>query len=226
MRILPLATLLVTAACSSLADRAPRDPEIFGPGTVSTRGREFATSFEPDGKTVYVSLVDDGRIYLMRSRADGDAWTAQERVPFSDGSYPIVDPFVSFDGERMYFSSSGPPAGGGSSAGFDLWYVERDGGDWSGAPIRIDAVSGPGSDVFSTLTRDGDLFFSSRMEGEPRVLVRARRDGDSWLAPEPIDVGLGAASLGNPLVTPDGSFLVFTAELPSCRTGSAASICT
>ncbi len=214
MKLLLAGMLLVSAACTSLTARAPRQPEIFGAGTVSTIGHEFATSFAPDGATLYLSRPGGGRIDVMCCRAQEDSWSAQEKLPFSDGSYPIVDPFVSFDGERMYFSSSGPPAEGASPTGFDLWYVDREGTGWSGVPVRIDPASSPGSDVFCTLTRDGDLYFSSRAKGQPRVLMRAQRDGATWLTPEPIDVGLGAASVGNPLVAPDGSFLIFTAELP------------
>lgn len=212
MRCWSCLMIVLLASCSSLSDRAPMRPEIFGPGTVSTRAREFATSFSRDGRTVYVNLVEDDRIYLVRCHADGDTWTAQERVPFSDGSYPVVDPFVSFDGSRLYFSSNGPP--GAKTDDYGLWYVERSAGEWAGDPHRIHSVESPGSDVFCTLTSTGVLYFSSRAEGKPRVLMAARPKGDAWHAPQPVDLGLGDASVGNPLIAPDESFLIFTADLP------------
>jgi len=217
MRRCPLLGLLALAtlsACSSLADRAPETPEIFGPGRVSTRAREFATAFEPDGETVYLNVVSEGRILLVRCHAEGDGWSAQEPVPISDGSWPVVDPFVSFDGERLYFSSSGPPALGGTEDGeFALWSVRRDGDEWSDQPKRLE-IDVPGSQVFCSWTRTGSLVFSARPEGEPRVLYRRFRSLEGLDPPRRIDVGLGEASLGNPLIAPDGSFLIFTANLP------------
>ncbi len=200
-------------------------PEIFGPGSVSTRGREFATSFTPDGETVFVNRVNDGRILLMRSHAEGDGWTAQESVPFSDGSYPVVDPFVSFDGNRLYFSSTGPKDQVGDKSDFSLWYTDLVEGEWSLHPTQLKALDHPGSDVFCTLTRAGLIYFSSRAADNPRVLMVAKPNAHGWSAPRHLELGTRDASIGNPLIAQDGSFLVFTADLPTGLGGVDLYLC-
>ena len=207
---------LLCASCSSLGDRAPDTPEIFGPGRVSTRGREFATTFSPDQNTVYVNLVEGDEILLVRSQREGDSWGAHESVPFSDGSYPVVDPFISEDGSRLYFSSSGPKSMVGDRDDFALWYTSLEAGEWSDDVTRIENLDHPGSDVFCTLDGEGGLTFSTRAPETERVLMYARATEAGWEEATRIEIpGLPPdASIGNPLIAPDRSFLIFTSRLP------------
>ena len=63
MRGTLLASLGLLGACAS----APREPELFAPGTVSTAGREFATTFARDGGTVYFNVVEDGKVVVAEN---------------------------------------------------------------------------------------------------------------------------------------------------------------
>lgn len=189
--------------------------ELVGPGRLSTELPEFATAFSPSGDTVYFNRTppDRSRLDLYASVRVGEAWS--EATPFGPTlNQAAIDPFVSLDGRRLYFSSD--MADDGEAAGsFNLWFVERTESGWSAPEQLPPPVSSDSSDVYSSFTSDGRLVFSSRREGVRRIYV-TRESGDGWETPTPITF---ADSLegSNPAVSPDGSVLVFSAPGASGR---------
>ena len=49
------------ASSDSYAAGLLTTPRLFGPGGISTRAPEFATSFSPDGETVYFNRTSEDR---------------------------------------------------------------------------------------------------------------------------------------------------------------------
>jgi hypothetical protein len=85
--------------------------QLFVPGIMLTGLDELNAVFFPDGK-----------------------WTEPEVASFS-GKYGGVDPFVSFDGNRVYFCSNRPrEKREAAKEDYDIWYVDRTESGWS-API-------------------------------------------------------------------------------------------
>jgi len=139
-----------------------------------------------------------------RRRADG-GWTTPVVTPFS-GTHRDVDPFVTPDGRRLYFSSD-RPRGLGGPATFATWYVERRGGTW-GPPVDPGAPLNSGAgDVFVSAARDGLLLFSSSRSGASRVFS-ARETAGRWETPQPVTFG-SVTDAGNPAIAPSGRFAVF-----------------
>ena len=187
---------------------------LFAVGPVNSAGREFATTFEPDGRVVYFNrILESGAIPIFRSRFEDGAWSPARPVEFTDERFLDVDPFVSPDGQRLYFTtdrSEGPEA----SEDFDIWMAERDGDGWA-APTRLPSPpNSPASEAFVSVTRDGTLYFGSRNtpDGSRRVLASRPVDGVYGPAEE-VDLGIPAGVLaGNPMVLPDESAIVFTSR--------------
>ena len=94
----------------------------FAPGFVSTPARELNATFTPDGDELYFTRRIDERMTLMVSRQVEGVWTTPAVVGFS-GVFADVDPFVSRDGSRLYFSSKRPLEGDGEEKDADLWFV-------------------------------------------------------------------------------------------------------
>ncbi len=190
-------------------------PRLFAPGVVSTAAPEFGLTFEPDGRTAYFNRASDDReqLTIWVARWTGATWTA-EIAPFS-GRDRDFDPFVTPDGRRLYFSSERPrpgraePARGPGDARPDphLWYVTRVGATWS-EPTPVDGPVGDLPTNFVSATRDGTLYFGT-WSHDVASLYRAAPRGASFAAPERIELG-GDPTLvrGNPLIAPDGSFLL------------------
>ena len=188
--------------------------EIFGPGTISTTAPEFATSLTADATTAYFNraAADRSSLAILAAQRVHGVWGEPETLPFS-GVYFDVDPFVTADGSRLFFSSNRPVAGENEPGDFDLWVVERDpAGEWGeprnlGAPVNTDAA-----EIYSTLATSGNLYFSSDRDGDSFLYV-SRLVGGNYSEPERLILGSESESGGgNPAIAPDESFVVFSTE--------------
>jgi WD40-like Beta Propeller Repeat len=193
-------------------------PRIFAPGAISTADPEFAISFSTDGRTAYFDRAnaDRSKLVILSSTFSAGAWQPAAPVPFSTGEFRDVDPFVA--GDRLYFSSNRPRPGS-PDTDFDTWYVERRGAAWSD-PIHLDgAPSGPGTQVFVTIARDGTLYFHSDATGGGDLYRAVPLDGGAGAAggptypsASPIDSLSTPKSESNPAISPDGTLLIFVSD--------------
>lgn len=227
---LPLAALVAGAPAPGVhaLDAQPAPPLIVGRGVVSTEAPEFASAVTPDGRELYLTRASSDRtrltVMVARRAPDGE-WSTPVVAPFS-GTFRDVDPFVTPDGQRLYFSSDRPRRSGGPAL-FATWYVERTGTGW-GAPVDPGPpLNSEAGDVYLSASRDGTVVFTSSRLGTPRLFTSRLHDG-AWRPP--VAVALGSRSdAGNPAIAPSGRFLVValpagTGDLDlfvSCRAGEA-----
>lgn len=223
---------LIIGVCSAMAcaeaDQPPvreSEPatatvELFGEGAISTEAPEFATTFSLSGDTVWFNRTppDRSRLDLFFAVRSGSGWSAAMLFPPLEGVVAI-DPFVSLDGQRLYFSSD--LVGAGTQEGsFNLWWIPL--GDDGAGPVAMPGpVNSDSSDVFNSFARDGRMVFSSRRDGYRAIYEVV--GGEVALVP------LGAdddRSASNPAIHPDGELLVFASGsgddppdlFVSCRT--------
>lgn len=192
-------------ATSEVLDR----PTIFGTGIISTELPEFASAFSPDGDMVFFNRMpaDRSRIEMLVSRFENGSWTAAELLPFS-GTYRDVDPWISNDGSRLYFSSNRPVDAGQPAGNYDTWYVESVGSGWS-EPARLGPeINTDATEIFVSMTDGGTLYFR-RSSDETRGIYRAQAVDDGFSTAQEI-VGLDLESAGNPMIGRDGSFLILS----------------
>ncbi len=191
-------------------------PRLFAPGIVSTEDNELDLVLTPDGKEACFAVWVEGvnTIHTMKE-VDG-RWTPRAVASFS-GSYSDVDPFVTADGKRLYFSSMRPLEKSGDPKDSDLWYVERTkAGGW-GDPVRLATVNSPGKhDYYTSISADGTLYFSLfRTHGSPGDLYYSRLVDGDYSKPEQLEQPLNSRhSEHDPLIDPAGSFLIFTSDRP------------
>jgi hypothetical protein len=223
LAFVPALALALLPACGG-APTAPRQPpppyasptplreaRLFAPGVVSTEPPEFSLSFEPDGKTAYFNRTSPDRKQLVIhvARWSGERWIA-EVAPFS-GTHRDIDPFVTHDGRRLYFSSDRPRPGAPERTDLDLWYVERAAasGPWS-EPRHVEGSPNDAEDIgFVSIDRAGAIYFDA-FRGKVRSSFRAApKAGGGWAEPEPF----GPSDATNPLIAPDGGFVVFSAKI-------------
>lgn len=154
--------------------------EIFAPGVVSTRDYERDGTFSPDGKTFYFTKRTIWPYFsvICVSRLRDGRWGEPEVASFS-GRDADLTPFISGDGNRLYFASR-RPLNGAPATGYNLWVVDRTGDRWS-APRSLPApVNGQGSVIAPVETRNGSLYF---ITGDVPHTFVARKVGDSWTTP-------------------------------------------
>ena len=131
-------------------------PEVFAPGIVSINGRfEGTVSFSSELNEMYFAAEnkeEEASIYF--SKLKDDKWTPVKKANFTNGKKKEeMHPFVSPDGERIYFTAMDS-----AFADEKIWYVDRLEDSWSDAtllesPINEDMV------FFPNQSKNGDLYY-------------------------------------------------------------------
>ena len=188
--------------------------EMFGRDVISTALPEFATALSPDGTEVYFNRMppDRSAIRIWASRLVGGRWQEAIPLPFSDGTFRDLDPFVSPDGQRLYFSSN-RPVEGSEPKDYDLWIAEKTADGWS-EPIHLDGpINTSADEIYSTLSSNGNLYFSVfEAEGDGVGIFRAEWTGEQFSTPERVVIGSGSQRLTNPAIAPDESYLILAGD--------------
>ena len=198
------------AAVPSVAPfTAPATPEIFASGAISTTAPEFSISLSSDMRTAYFNRASEDRRFLtiMKAVLGPQGWTNADAVIF-DTQFSNVDPFVTADGKRLYFSSNRPTAEADTVLDFNTWYMEKAGDGWSD-PRTLPGVNSPGIDLYVTIDRAGTMYFSSNYTRVMRI-YSSRLVNGAYQQPLLVDfVGNNEIGGGNPAIHPDGDMLVF-----------------
>ncbi len=190
-------------------------PALFAPDFVSTDLCERDIAFTPDGREIYFTLQggpswQDWFSTIVYVREQNGLWTPPRLAPFS-GRWNDLEPFITADGRRMYFSSNRPLDGrGAAKKDYDIWVVERAGAGW-GEPRPVGPPINTAKDEFyPTLTRDGTLYVTASYDSaRGEDIWRARPVAGGFAAPENLgDSGNTAGGEYNALVAPDESWLV------------------
>ncbi len=136
-------------------------PEIFAPGIISLNGRyEHIISFSPDLDEVYFSASkedEDPSMYF--SRLKDKKWTNPKKANFTKGKkVGEMHPFVSRNGEKIYFVAHDSFTKPHHKESVKIWYVNRLENSWSDAvqlesPINDDFVFYPNQ------AKNGDLYY-------------------------------------------------------------------
>jgi len=191
--VTPVALALIATSGAVLAFTSARstsrtdEPELVGPGVVSTRDYERDAALSPDGRTLYFTKRTIWPYFsvICVSHLVNGKWNEPEIAPFS-GRYPDATPALSPDGSTLYFASRRPAESGSTPRrDYDLWAVDRKGNEWSEprhlpAPINTNA-----NELSPSLTTAGVLYFVT--DGQRPLVVRATPAGSGWS--EPVAVG-------------------------------------
>jgi outer membrane protein OmpA-like peptidoglycan-associated protein len=177
---------------------------------VNTKYHDAFVSFSSDLKEVYFTSNDkvNKRIksksvkIFKASVAENGEWTKFENLPFNSDGHDAGHPYISRDGERIYFVSDMP----GTLGDKDVFYVEVRNG-YYGKPINLGpTVNSPYKEYTPYI--DGDLiYFSSNRKGGEGGLDIYVTKLDGSLA-EPINLGKTINSKGD-----DFSFIINSEKL-------------
>ena len=205
--MVPIISILLAAA--PFGD-APARVSDLAPGMLSkTKSFEFGFTMSPRHRDLFYGVEFEGeRVEIWRRRWDSTGLSKPERVLY-DARATYHDPVLSHDESRLYFTSNRE-----GSEGSDLWYVERKGRGF-GSPVRLGPeINGPQDEYYTSLTTDGDLYFSSNRNGSFDIFV-ARRGKSGFEPAQPVSGGVNGATYEvDPFVAPDGSYLIFVSVRP------------
>jgi len=131
-----------------------------------------ATSFTADGKTMYFTLTRipshiakvkgqpstiNVEIFSSTKNESG-VWSTPVAFAYNNvNKYSVGDPFISGDGESLYFSSNMP----GGRGGTDIYYCLKTAkGDWA-KPINLKEVNTEGNERSPVIDQHNNFYFSS-----------------------------------------------------------------
>lgn len=217
---------------SQASHRPPATAELFAPGVISDEREQWRITFAPNGRTAYFASSDGffpitRQATIYETHLVNGAWSTPVVAPFS-GTYGDIDPSLSPDGQRLYFSSI-RPVEGVIRGDTDIWMVERTPRGW-GEPVHLGPeVNSPQDELYPSSSATGTLYFASGplfpQPGEHFDIYSAERAGDGFAprralgpaintTPSPDDEGLQDAWEFNPEISIDGRTLLFTSLRP------------
>jgi WD40-like Beta Propeller Repeat len=206
----------------SLEAAPPVVPEIVAPGVLSTGDFESHLEFTPDGQTAYFlrSLPNFAFWTIYESHRRNRRWSRPEIAPFS-GRYNDADPFISKDGQFLFFMSNRPvnPGDERPKGDTDIWVMQQQpNGTWGPARNLGEPVNSGGNEFYPRAAGDGTLYFGSdRPGGLGGVDIwRCRRDGNGrYLAAENLGPAVNSTSDEyEAYVSADNSFIIAASTRP------------
>ena len=166
-------------------------------------------SIQPDGALMFFTrsthapekvgklLLDDSSVNnttIYYARKGLEEWTTDIEIGLSDESNMYAHPYISPDGQTLYFSSDMP----GGYGGMDLYRLERNGDTWSFPPVNLGPeVNSAGDDVFPSMKGVDTLFFASDAQitlGGLDVLYSVKGEEGQWGMPVHLDYPLNSQS--------------------------------
>lgn len=153
--------------CSVLEGGVWSKPKALGKN-INTPAHESAAALSYDGNELYFISDREGGyggrdIYVSQWDKQKQDWgVAVNLGPVVNSVYDEDGVFIHPDGKTLYFSSKGHNTIGGS----DIFYSEKQQGEWQ-TPVNIGyPVNSPDDDVFFIVTADGrTAYYSSFREG-------------------------------------------------------------
>lgn len=208
-----LLLFMMCGCCLSAQQNAPTPVDCFLKQFPNVRDWALSPKGDEAYFTIQSPLEELGAIAC--SRKVKGTWKKPELVNFT-GRYRDIEPFVTKDGLRLYFSSNRPLNDTTMKVkDYDIWYVERKGlyQSWS-APVNISAPVNTGANEFyPSLADNGNLYFTSDgfdSKGKDNIYFSEWK-ANHFSAPVSLDSNINTEGYEfNAFIAPDESFLIYT----------------
>jgi hypothetical protein len=204
--------LFLLAVAAIAAGASARAADLVG--AVSSPQNDYNLSFDEDERTMVFARSEaefrNARIFIAQGRGGG--WTTPEPISFSDPRYSDSDPWLTPDGNTLYFISNRPAEGRAEGrTDTDIWRSVRSGSGWSAPEHLGSGVNGPGPELGPEL-HQGVLYFSSvRRGGRGGLDIYAARQEAQGFGPAALLDGPfnGAESESDFTISRDGRTALF-----------------
>jgi hypothetical protein len=191
------------------ADGAPQ-PEMIGEGIISTPDDELGGMITADGKTLYFekSAPPHYLYILYESHFAEGKWQKPMVLPFS-GRYKDTDPVLSPDEQTLLFASD-RPVNGVDRHHFYIWAAKQIKDGWSDPELLPGPVNDGFNQVFCSIARNGNLYFTSSRKTGVYDIFRSRLIDGKYREAEDLGPDFNGPQINSfeALIAPDESFLL------------------
>jgi outer membrane protein OmpA-like peptidoglycan-associated protein len=193
-----------------ISQKAPK----FFSKKLNTKFNDGPVTFNSKGDTIYYSrnTIIDGKMSeisgtrnklgIFYSVFDGYDWTKTRELRLNNERYNITTPWLSPDGNRLYFASDKPGGYGGS----DIYYSQWKNDYWEDPVNMGPVINTKGNESYPFINGAGEFFFSS--DGHHGLggkdIFFARYADSSWIEP---------VCLEAPINSPYDDFGIYTDTL-------------
>lgn len=186
--------------------------KLFAPGFITTGLHTRDITISPDGNEIYFCLNIGNNTFMttLYTHRINNEWTEPQIAPFaSDLKYFTIEPCISPDGKKLFFASNRLDSTGKDNNS-DIWYVERNGLNWSTPEKLGPAINTEDPEFFPSLSDKGTLYFTrdDKKSGISYIYRSQLKDGkycEPELLPEQVNAG---RTRFNAFVAPDESFII------------------
>ena len=194
------------------------EKRIFAPGIVSRKDRhEFGSVFSPDGNEFYFAVVENGKSRILGMRYEEGQWKKPESI-LEDELASFNDPFLSPDGQRLYYISNLRRTKESKRSDIDIWYSKRQINGWS-EPIKVGpAINSAKNEYYISFTSSGTMYFSSNYDGseEDFDIYLSRFEDGLFQKPEKLGDAINTEAYeADVFIAPDESYIIFASTRQS-----------
>jgi hypothetical protein len=220
-------TLIIASAVLALIATGGRSETL--PNFQEFGENQSGLVFSPDAKSAYWvawngawgSKPTSRRVIYM-SHLLSDSWTPPTPVPFA-GSHSDDDPFVSPDGQWLYFVSDRPADDSNTGADGDIWRYKLN------QPHVLErlSINSESAEYSPIVTASGALYFASaREEGAGRGdIYRALPSGEGFQQAHALGPSINSSTgEWNVWVSPDESEMIFEASSRSTNISASGDL--
>ena len=188
-------------------------PEIF---SRFPNVRDIAISSEGDEIYFSVQSYQDEISVISYIKKINGTWSKPRIAGFSR-KYFDIEPFLSADGLKLFFSSNRPlEMSDNKPKDFDIWYVHRENknSEWS-HPVNVEApINSEENEFYPSIANNNNFYFTCdqrETKGKDDIFFSQWKNGTYS---EPISLSDSINSNGyefNAFISPDEAYIIFTA---------------
>lgn len=154
--------ILVLLSCLSVTAQVTEKPSLLHRSLNEfINVRDFCQSSQEDEVFFTIQSPNQNISQIVYMTKENGEWTSPKLLPFCD-SFMYLEPFLTYDGKRLFFVSDRPLGDGTQKKDFDIWYVTREtkNSAWS-APINLGApVNTEYDEFYPTLSNNNNLYLT------------------------------------------------------------------
>ena len=168
----------------------------------------FSISMNEEFTELYTTSVDaHGDMTILWAQKKNELWGLLKPISFSDHEYNDIDPFLSRDGQKLYFISNRP------NEMFEnddaIWVSSREQDGWGTPKLLSKNLNFEGNEGFPSVANNGNIYFPMVINDNRDIYV-SHLINDEYQTPVPLSDAINStAADSNPAISGDEQFLVF-----------------
>ncbi len=189
-------------------------PQDYNPELLDLNGSfKFNVEIKKCDEVYFTTIDSKENIYFSKMR--NDQWSKPKIASFSDPNYSDADPFLTREGNRIYFISDRPTEPNDKNLDWNIWYANNENEVWTDPkPLPKPVNSDESDEYFFSISDKGNAFFSSNRaggQGSFDIYTIKVLDNDQFSEPRNVGRPLSTEKYEfDPYISPDENFIIFS----------------